>query len=195
MNDTTTNSLRFNVGQSYLFIYIDFTQNSPRFGGTYVPWLDTLNKIEVVELKCAEHHKVRYEFDEADAKKKYDGFIFANAEGVVYHNQYPVASYGQLDDSGDRQVRPAKFNEEDPFLSYELATYRLGEIYNAIHKDKAQFTESQAAALQQLYDQITEQVIALGYEIDVSPRTIHFTNGKPPIVTDRMVVRIKKVAT
>jgi hypothetical protein len=93
--------LRYNVGQVVLFVLVDFEQTVPRFGCSYYPWEDTLKGIELLKLTCQEHHRVSGSWDD---EKKYDGFIFT--DGVNnYNNQYPRASYGQLDTSNDYRVR------------------------------------------------------------------------------------------
>lgn len=50
------------------------------------------------ELTVTEHHKVPGEWDN---EKKYDGFVLKDSQDRVWHNQYPLAIYGQLSDSHD----------------------------------------------------------------------------------------------
>ena len=97
--------MRYNVQSIYFFIRIVFTAGSPRFGNLYLPWEDTLDKIQLMSATCIEHHKVPTEWD---AEPSNDGFVFAETEGDSvgrqWHNQYPRASYGQLDDSNDYRI-------------------------------------------------------------------------------------------
>lgn len=94
--------MRFEVGHTYTFLRTLYTPGRPSFVNVYIPWEDTLTDIQAINLTCKEHHKVPNEFNPED--KKYDGFVFEGADGGVWYNQYPTASYGQLDDTQDRRV-------------------------------------------------------------------------------------------
>lgn len=109
-------NLRFTPGRIHLFVCIKFEASSPRFGGLYFPWTDKLISLEVLALTCKEHCKVGWD-QEAGGEPKYDGFIFEDQQGRVWHNQYPKASYGQIDDSQNWIVRPGWETEgEDLYL-------------------------------------------------------------------------------
>lgn len=54
-------------------------------------------RFEFLELEVIEHHKVSSEYDEKDLKDC-DGYILKSADGRIFHNQYPRASYGQVSD-------------------------------------------------------------------------------------------------
>lgn len=192
MNDTTNvTKRRFTVGTPEVFLRFDYT-GPGRFGSTYIPWLDTLNAIEILDLACVEHHKVRGEWDDESDEPKYDGFIFTDAQGTVYHNQYPRAAYGQLDDSQDRMVSQAEFCEETFDHFYELARYRLECLYDTANRKKSELTPEQADALQSLFNQIVEKIEALGYTVTLEPHYWRFTDGRPPELSGRMKVRIEK---
>lgn len=89
--------MRFEVGRNYVFMRVLFT-GRPRLMNRYIPWEDTLDSIQTINLTCKEHHKVPGEFSD---ERKFDGFIFEDAEGGIWYNQYPNAHYGQLDDRMD----------------------------------------------------------------------------------------------
>lgn len=95
--------LRFTLGKSYIFakgnpweIIKNVKENK-----CYIP--------ELIELKCSEHHNVPVEYSKNDTT---DGFIFTDANGVKYENQYPSASYGQTSTIGDH-ICSLFINEEN----------------------------------------------------------------------------------
>lgn len=57
--------------------------------------------VKFIELTVTEHHKVNWEHDEASTPPQCDGYILTDANGVEYVNQYPMATYGQVDTSAD----------------------------------------------------------------------------------------------
>jgi len=65
-----------------------------------VPHLYTISKIQFNELTITEHHKVSGEWSN---KKEYDGFKAVDKNGLIYSNQYPIASYGQLTDNKNHE--------------------------------------------------------------------------------------------
>jgi hypothetical protein len=101
--------LRYTVGSTYLFISINFTRNTPRWGSVFLPWIDTLNSIDIKKLTCKEHHKVAWDQDPKN-DKEHDGFIFTEEKSKhasgQWFNQYPAAGYGQLNDSANWRVAP-----------------------------------------------------------------------------------------
>lgn len=96
--------MRYTPGNKYHFIHIDYTVGSPRFGSMYCPWDDILHGMTIKEFTCVEHHKVPGEWDD---EKQHDGFIFKDAEGNAWHNQYPRASYGQISTDNDQRLWPS----------------------------------------------------------------------------------------
>lgn len=95
---------RFIVGQKYYFVRTLFEMKEPRFGRLYYPWLDKLQSIDVITLVCGKEYDVAWDQD-PDQEKKYKGYILLDEGANRWANQYPNASYGQLDDSADRRVR------------------------------------------------------------------------------------------
>lgn len=95
--------MRFTIGKTYTFSRVLFTQGERRYlGNVYMPWEgDVLKRIEAMNLTCIEHHKVTNGYSD---KKDCDGFVFKDEYGRIWDNQYPTASYGQLDDTNDRVV-------------------------------------------------------------------------------------------
>lgn len=194
MSETTASSaetpkpLRYTPGEDYLFVYIDYEPASPRFGGTYLPWTDKLNSIKIIKVCCEEYHPVRYEFDADDAEPKYQGFIFRDEEGTVYHNQYPRASYGQIDDSADRMLHEAEPTDENLWVRYELLSYRMGAIKTAIGREGEQMPVEAVASLEEFYTTLQTAVEHLGYTVKTEPYLLHSTRGEEPVATGRIVV-------
>ena len=62
--------------------------------------LDEVLDIKMEVLEVTEHHKVPVAWREEEGPTA-DGYLLKDSEGKRWHNQYPVANYGQLDDSND----------------------------------------------------------------------------------------------
>ena len=58
-------------------------------------------ELEFRKLTVTEHHRVLNEYAAKDSAPDCDGFILKGDDGSIWHNQYPRAGYGQLDDSQD----------------------------------------------------------------------------------------------
>lgn len=106
--DIMNNQLRYPIGSKAFFINVDYTRtnDAPSFGPVYVPWLDKLKKITIIELTSKEHHRVANSHD-LDAIRNHDGFVFEReGDKTQWHNQFPNATYGQVTDHHDWTVRP-----------------------------------------------------------------------------------------
>lgn len=132
--------MRYTVGNNYAFARVKF-EGQGFFSPLYVPTRHNFIGIDMVLLRCAEHHKVSDEYrDEASC----DGFIFEQVKPEAsqrWLNQYPTAHYGQLDDSADRRVR-REYPEDAPFTDehmvfYSDAFHMLAEIYRAFNGSQA----------------------------------------------------------
>lgn len=135
--------MRYNVGDTLFFVKIDFTPSESNALGSslYMPWKgDKLNEIKIIKLKVTEHHKVAWEHDPND-KLEHDGYVLREIVkindqsaiyGDTYHNQYPVASYGQMDNSFDRIVfRKDCSNDEFWGPRFVLLTHALKHLRQA----------------------------------------------------------------
>ena len=90
---------RYSVGEEIyacVFVYSDRISTSQPF---MMRSIETPTDIKFIKLTVKEHHKVPGDYDD---EVKYDGYILAADDGTIFTNQYPRASYGQLDDRGDR---------------------------------------------------------------------------------------------
>jgi hypothetical protein len=187
--------MRYNVGEKTVFIDIDYVATTPRFGALYLPWEDTLKGIDLLMLTCAEHHKVTDGYsDQLDC----DGFVFTDDNGVKWNNQYPSASYGQLDTSADYVVRcTVKEEGTKRKVATDLCAY-LDNVYRGIRDmgarlkkieagvpspqgDTKEWLEKAIASLRELVVTINEQLktqhslkaVNVGY-------TARYIDGSPP---------------
>jgi len=153
---------RFSVGEKYLFIRVFYENGENRpWTPAYCPWVDKDPEIFVTELECVEHHEVPNAHDPQE-EKTCDGFIFKDANGNVWYNQYPTAHYGQISTDNDYLVRPHN-HEGHPKLqdflndSLEQATVFLDRINRGITKFLSESvnpenTEEDKAANKVAYD-------------------------------------------
>lgn len=76
-----------------------------------LPWRDNIAEIRIKLLTVKEHHRAPEYWDTANVLA-HDGFILEDSEGRVWHNQFPKASYGQLDCSADFLFRQASVDSD-----------------------------------------------------------------------------------
>ncbi|QVD49238.1 hypothetical protein LUCX_168 [Xanthomonas phage vB_XciM_LucasX] len=194
--------MRYNVGDTSLFIFLDFTPAHWRFGNLYIPWQDTLNEMIILEAACIEHHRVAGEWDD---EIQYDGFIFQDTQGQRWHNQYPRAAYGQLDDSNDHRIHRAIGEEECAQVkddraasavmlrNYEDVREFLRRIIRTENPDYAkELEQSHLQALQDHYAQVVKAIEEKGYSVKRKTHIFRYTNGRPdeeaPPYFDRVVI-------
>lgn len=116
-------TLRYTPGTVYPFVHCKFRRSyatdaggkkvwgHPLQSALFCPWNPDheLLSLVVVKAQCVEHHQVAWDQD-PKGEKKHDGFIFAELPITLdppskrWFNQYPTASYGQLDDTQDRML-------------------------------------------------------------------------------------------
>ena len=111
------NTGRLTVGQKYIFINIEYDRTVPTFTSLYLPWQDELRKINLELLECVEHHRVPNAFD-VEKKPAYDGYVLRDAEGDLWHNQYPEAEFGQMSSADGYAYK----NKDDDTGRYEIAS-------------------------------------------------------------------------
>lgn len=159
--------MRFEIGSQVPFVHVKFEHgNFSNADGicfsTYYPWDHKLIGIDILMLSCQEHHKVA---GEADDVKNEDGFIFTDADGNVWHNQYPRAN--GLNMSVERDIKSdehLKAEMERGVVNFEmkgLSTY-LAEVSRGIFDIQAEIDKgnttydykSKLAQLQAHYDEV-----------------------------------------
>ena len=104
-------TIRFDIGEKYVFLAEKFQAKDLRMSRRFHPWCDEFHRWEIAILECISQHDVPGEWDD---EIKYDGFIFKDAEGHTWNNQYPRASYGQLSTDNDQRLWPA-----DTFVDFD----------------------------------------------------------------------------
>lgn len=131
--------MRYAVNQVVPVIKIEFDMAVERFIPLYCPWEgDKLKQILIKQLVVSEHHKVSWDQD-PDGEKKYDGYVLTDkVDSSRWTNQYPRASYGQIDTSCDY-----RFYKEDAdlFDYYVDGMQQLEIIHRGIQQLKTQKPE------------------------------------------------------
>lgn len=143
---------RFKVNQTYYFIR-NYITNA--IGNTY--WStslasnDTLHEIQIIKAVCESEHTVPVAYSE---DRTTTGYLF-NVDGAVYHNQYPVAYYGQMSDVADRTIH--RLNESaDELFDYLLLNSAIDELYNM---------QTRIGAHQQAFDFITSWLVTNNLDV------------------------------
>lgn len=193
--------MRYNVGQKNVFINVQFVPSNMRFCALYLPWCDELKSIELIKLTCTEHHRVPGDWSD---EVQYDGFRFVDEKGAVWDNQYPRASYGQLDDSANWRVRPdfdglkATLNDDQirevlsKYLNTTDVTKYLENILRGLESLKSELADVHnpdepstrrdelpvfIEALQKHYDEVVELLKAQGVTVIAAPRVFTRRDG------------------
>lgn len=100
--------MRYQVGQKIWTMWAD------NVGAFMYPFYSRLENFDQYEpsnfpavqfrlLEVTEHHRVKGEWDADDKEPENDGYILKEADGTVWHNQYPIAHYGQLTCTQDQR--------------------------------------------------------------------------------------------
>ncbi|TLX15794.1 hypothetical protein [Rhizobium sp. MHM7A] len=209
----TTETLRYTPGNSYAFARILYRHKGDdvvRKSGLFDPKQHDFVAIDLVLLNCERQERVHWEFDERE-EKKYDGFIFRQIGGEndrrIFHNQYPVAHFGQFDDSANYRARPARTEQriteletlkqenEQAYLQelispYEDAFTVLGRLIGATSDDskrqlKGYWTADEKAVINSVTETLKTSIETLiGKKLGYRGTLITFTNGKPPETLD-----------
>lgn len=184
--------MRFNVGEKLFFVRVDYKPGEASFFNTlYMPWRgDTLNSIKVIQLEVIEHHKVPWDQDPKD-EPRYDGFVMKevtkDGHGDIFHNQYPDACYGQLDDTNDRVVFRQPYCEEEfwgarfTLLSSYLEKIKQQEQPAPNTPEDRRLPKEHIEMLVKHREEI-EKKLKEEYNVEVTytDHVMKYTNGRPP---------------
>jgi hypothetical protein len=200
---------RYTPGKNYCFARIvarNRNSDATVRTGFFDPRHHDFVSIELLLLRCERHESVAWEFDPRN-EKKHDGFVFTEVtdtgSGRTFHNQYPVASFGQISDAANYRVRIATMADDllkldaserdagsDMFSAitspYEDAFHLLGNFARAAligseRKIDAYWSPDQSERFNAVFEALKEAVeAALGRPIAFRDAIITFTNGKPP---------------
>lgn len=157
--------MRYNVGQTVLFMYVNFIASEPRLGNLFYPWKDELVGVNFKKLTCKEHHRVPGDWDD---EIKYDGYIFSETKDgkeELYNNQYPRASYGQTDDSANWMIID---HTTDDHHYYRDASKHMEIILRGIHDLKEREPEW-SKALQEHFDNMVKLISEQGFDVKIEP--------------------------
>lgn len=106
--------MRFNVGDKIWTVSFTLAdkktgeiENAPFFYNPDPSMFD-IKDIKFILLTISKHHRVPGDFSD---KIEYDGFQAVDTNGDIWNNQYPRASYGQLDDSANWHFELAKMKD------------------------------------------------------------------------------------
>lgn len=127
--------MRYQIGQKIVVIAFDFEKRIPGYQFPFMHSDEPVRNILLKELTVTEQHEVAWDQD-PEEKKEHTGYLLTDSDGKVWSNQYPTASYGQLDNSEDTAFRrysedPKTFCSED-FRLYRNVESVYGEITEGI---------------------------------------------------------------
>lgn len=204
-----TETLRYTPGNMYAFVRIKYQQKGQalvRKSGLYDPKNHDFVGFDLVLLRCERRERVHWEYDDTN-EKKYDGFIFTQIggddSGRVFHNQYPVAHFGQLDDSANYRAKPARTAEriaqleeieqsdKNAYLQeilgfYEDAFTVLGRLIGATSDEsdrqlKGYWTPEEQTEIEDVTERLRAATENLtGKKLGYREAIITFTDGRPP---------------
>lgn len=103
MSETETKT-RYTVGETIYGINFAFDNfENIMFRLPYLYDMREVTAINIIPLVVKEHHKVPNEWADVSAPPDCDGFVLSDDKELVWHNQYPKASYGQISDESNRR--------------------------------------------------------------------------------------------
>lgn len=161
-------SMRYQIGQKIPVISF-IIKGRRRDGSTYerpavhfMPWEEHVVSSEIVYLTVKEHHKVPLSYDQS-GELSCDGYILETSDGERWFNQYPHASYGQLDDSADRHFHRENWKESKyrhyVSLFHYMENLLRGECQLIGSLDWANMLRTQYEELKKRYEELTGYVI------------------------------------
>lgn len=141
--------MRFELNKKYVFFAFQHKYNNgnPVEKAHAFPTTDLdveILDVKFIEATCVHHEKVPCHWDTSENKElKYDGFLF-DWNGLEGRNQFPNASYGQMDDSADGMLNflnayyQTKTVDEiiadDCYVEYHLFTRHMENIERGLHQ-------------------------------------------------------------
>lgn len=187
---------RYTVGKKEYFIRVVFERPEPILFPLYLPGHDKLKEIQIISLMCVEHHKVYNDYDDRTQLPQHDGYIFKDLETrQIFHNQYPTASFGQLDDSQNYVVRP---NDNIQTFYVDLESH-VDNIMRGLRSnrtnlnDEVKFTHALRDHLNEIIEALFQQHNAL---LVFRPRVVRYTkeSGKQPsIISDWLTASVEEL--
>lgn len=123
--------MRYKIGQKIVVIAFDFEKQLSGYQFPFMHSDEPIRNILLKELTVTEQHEVAWDQD-PEGKKEYTGYLLTDSDGKVWSNQYPTASYGQMDTSADVMFR--RYSEDpNTFRSEDFRLYRdVESVYDKI---------------------------------------------------------------
>lgn len=168
--------MRFQPNQILFAVHFGHNKDLPKTYGFFsMPMM--FNNVEpddinFIKLTVTEHHKVPNVYD-PEKKPECDGYLLKDETGRVFANQYPLASYGQISDEGNRrfgvhitekgmldklQAENQKAIFEGHLLSDVLERIQRGiKELKEVTGDNAAHCHEKAGLLEKLYDRIVKE--------------------------------------
>jgi len=185
--------MRYQIGEKLFVLgfYHDGTKKTPSIWsslGAVIAQPELNWSFKIIELTVTEHHKVPWNQD-PEGKKECDGYILKDKDGVVYYNQYPAASYGQLSDFANRvfTVYLENYSAEklkQHFETHKVVRYVLVQEYyeqmkdwdkNGFDPEKSDFVKDMVAKIEhELLDKFNVYLVPESIYPDV-PEIIQYT--------------------
>lgn len=185
-----TDTGRYSIGEEIyacVFVYGDrITTSRP-----YLYWSlsnESPTDIKFIKLTVKEHHKVP---DSYSDELEYDGYILVADDGTIFTNQYPLASYGQMSDRGDRiflidyrGMTQEDFNKvfenqvEVPY-EYVLIDEVFTPMFKAVTLDKDELPDELLTKLTTTFNHFKDNFTKLfpDMELATAPLTFKGKNG------------------
>lgn len=164
--------MRYQIGEKLFVLgfYHDGVKATPSIWNSLgaVMMRPELNwSFKLIELTVTEHHKVPWDQD-PEGKKECDGYVLKDKDGVVYYNQYPTASYGQLSDFANRVFTVYLENYSTEKLKQHFETHKVvrfvlvQEPYEHLKDwDKNKFDPSKSEFAKDLVEKIEAELLNL----------------------------------
>ena len=197
---------RYSIGEEIyacVFVYNDRIST----GQPYMEWSnETPTDIKFIKLTVKEHHRVPGEYDD---EVKYDGYILAADDGMIFTNQYPRAGYGQICDRGDRifyidfrgktedDFKKMRENETKEPHEYVLIDEVFTPMIKAVTLDKDKLSDELAVKLSLLINRFKDNFAKLFPDMDLVTAPLVFkekdgTERSYPDILETTVVKKEK---
>lgn len=165
---------RYRVGQTIpvaVFRAKNKNTGRDRYATQVFPNLENIIEWDVVNLVVTEQHAVPSHFY-PDGEKSHTGYVLTDPDGDVWYNQYPAASYGQLDDSSDRLFYRKDWGTKNRALCYTALIPFMENLLRSAHFTR-QEDDVLAKEYTNLYDKLKLQLESDGdYVVIQQPSSV-----------------------
>jgi len=132
--------MRYEVNQELFVIHFDYAslrnqESKFQAADFMLPFLwgnkEIPAEVDLEMLTVTDHFLTAWDQD-PDQEKKYDGYLLLDSKGEIFANQYPLASYGQISDTGDRRFNYYVTEGEDHgaiFKAFDMGEKKVYEYH------------------------------------------------------------------